>query len=46
MEIINGYNRKCKDSVGGVRKVWLCKYVKYSRSQNRTKTRIYIKVVL
>lgn len=33
MEIINGYNRKCKDSVGGVRKVWLCKYVKYSRSQ-------------
>ena len=33
MEIISGYNRKCKDSVGGVRKVWLCKYVKHSRSQ-------------
>lgn len=33
MEIINGYNRKCKDSIGGIRKVWLCKYVKYSRSQ-------------
>jgi len=33
MEIINGYNRKCKNSVGGIRKVWLCKYVKYSQSQ-------------
>jgi len=33
MEIVNGYNRKCKDSIGGIRKVWLCKYVKYSRSQ-------------
>lgn len=33
MEIISGYTRKCKDSVGGIRKVWLCKYVKYSRSQ-------------
>jgi len=33
MEIIKGYNRKCKDSVGGVRKVWLKPYVKYSRSQ-------------
>jgi hypothetical protein len=33
MEIVSGYNRKCKDSVAGVRKVWLCKYQKYSRSQ-------------
>ncbi len=33
MEIVRGYNRKCKDSNGGLRKVWLCKYVKYSRSQ-------------
>jgi len=33
MEIVSGYNRKCKDSVGGLRKVWLCKYVKYSLSQ-------------
>lgn len=36
MEIISGYNRKCKDSIGGLRKVWLCKYVKYSRSQITT----------
>ena len=33
MEIVNGYNRKCKDSLGGVQKIWLCKYQKYSRSQ-------------
>lgn len=36
MEIISGYNKKCKDSIGGLRKVWLCKYVKYSRSQITT----------
>lgn len=42
MEIINGYNRKCKDSVGGVRKVWLCKYVKYSRSQILTDGNILV----
>jgi len=33
MEIVNGYNRKCKDSVGGVEKIWLLKYIKYRRSQ-------------
>lgn len=33
MEIVTGYNRKCKDSIGGVSKVWICKYQKYSRSQ-------------
>lgn len=33
MEIINGYNRKRKDSLGGIKAVWLCKYYKYSRSQ-------------
>jgi len=42
MEIVSGYNRKCKDSVGGVRKVWLCKYVKYSRSQIITEGNILI----
>lgn len=42
MEIVNGYNRKCKDSVGGVRKVWLCKYVKYSRSQILTDGNILV----
>ncbi len=33
MEIVSGYNRKCKDSLGGIKSVWLCKYYKYSRSQ-------------
>jgi len=33
MEIVSGYNRKCKDSLGGIKGVWLCKYQKYSRSQ-------------
>jgi hypothetical protein len=33
MEIVSGYNRKCKDSLGGVKTVWLLKWVKYSRSQ-------------
>jgi len=42
MEIVSGYNRKCKDSVGGVRKVWLCKYVKYSRSQIITDDNILV----
>ena len=42
MEIVSGYNRKCKDSVGGIRKVWLCKYVKYSRSQILTDGNILV----
>jgi len=42
MEIISGYNRKCKDSLGGLRKVWLCKYVKYSRSQIITNGNILV----
>jgi len=33
MEIVNGYNRKCKDSLAGVKKIWICKYQKYNRSQ-------------
>jgi len=31
--LISGYNRKCKDSIGGVNKIWLLKYIKYRRSQ-------------
>ena len=33
MEIINGFNRKCKDTISGVNKIWLLKFVKYNRSQ-------------
>jgi len=33
MEIISGYTRKCKDSQGGIKSVWLLKWVKYNRSQ-------------
>lgn len=33
MEIVSGYNRKCKDSQGGVKAVWLLKWQKYNRSQ-------------
>ena len=34
MEVItSGYNRKCKDSLGGVKDIYLFPYAKYSRSQ-------------
>jgi len=33
MEIVSGYNRKCKDNSGGVKSVWLLKWQKYNRSQ-------------
>lgn len=32
MEIVSGYNRKCKDSIAGVKTVWLLKWQKYNRS--------------
>lgn len=31
--ITQGYNRKCKDSLGGVSEIYLFPYVQYSRSQ-------------
>lgn len=31
--IVTGWNRKCKDSLGGVYEVFIFPYVKYSRSQ-------------
>ncbi len=31
--ITSGYQRKCKDSVAGVKNVWLLKWEKYNRSQ-------------
>jgi len=31
--IISGYNRKCKDNLGGVSEIYLFPYVQYSRSQ-------------
>ena len=33
MEIVSGRNRNCKDLQGGIRKIWLFPFVKYSRSQ-------------
>lgn len=33
MEIISGYSRKCRDSIAGVKRIWLFKYIKYNRSQ-------------
>lgn len=33
MEIVSGINRECKNSIGGVNKVYLFSWVKYSRSQ-------------
>lgn len=36
MEIVSGYNRKCRDSIGGVKAVWLLKWKKYNRSQITT----------
>lgn len=33
MEIVSGYNRKCRDTIGGVNTVWLLKWQKYNRSQ-------------
>ena len=31
VSIINGYNRACKDSLGGVKTIWLFPWAKYSR---------------
>lgn len=31
--VLSGYNRKCKDSLGGVSEIYLFPYVSYSRSQ-------------
>ncbi len=36
MEIVNSYSRKCKNSLGGVKAVWLLKWQKYNRSQITT----------
>jgi hypothetical protein len=33
LEIVNGYTRDCKNSIGGVKRVWLLKWVNYARSQ-------------
>ena len=33
MEIISGYGRQCKNSLGGINKIWLTRYVKYNRSK-------------
>lgn len=33
MEIISGYNRKCKSSIAGVRSVWIMKWLNHSLSQ-------------
>ena len=33
MEIVSGINRSCKDAIGGVNKVYLFSWIKYSRSQ-------------
>jgi len=44
MEIVSGYNRKCKDSLAGVKKIWLCKYQKYNRSQIITDSNCLISI--
>jgi hypothetical protein len=31
--VLNGYNRKCKDSLAGISEIYLFPYVQYSRSQ-------------
>jgi hypothetical protein len=31
--VLNNYNRKCKDSIGGISEIYLFPYVSYSRSQ-------------
>lgn len=33
MEIISGIGWQCKDSLGGIRKVWLTKFIPYSRKR-------------
>ena len=33
MEIVSGINSRCKNAQGGVKKLWLMPYIKYSRSQ-------------
>jgi hypothetical protein len=43
MEIVSGRNLKCKDLQGGVKKVWLFPFVKYSRSQITVLNELLIK---
>lgn len=33
MEIVKGYNRGCKDSLGGIKNIWLTKWMPYSFKQ-------------
>ncbi len=40
--ITSGYNRKCKDSLGGVDEIYLFPYVSYSRSQIITNGNILV----
>lgn len=42
MEIVSGYDRKCRSSIAGVKAVWLLKWQKYSRSQIITNGNILV----
>ena len=42
MEIISGRNRVCKDSQGGIKRIYLFPFVKYSRSQIQLNNNVLI----
>ena len=44
MEIVSGYQKKCKDRTAGLKSLWLLKYVPYSRSEVITQGNILLSI--
>jgi len=44
MEIISGYQRKCKNRIAGINKIWLLKYIPYTRSQVVTSGNLLLQI--
>jgi len=44
MEIVSGYQKKCKDRTAGLKSLWLLKFVPYSRSEVITQGNILLSI--
>ena len=44
MEIVSGYQKKCKNRTAGLKSLWLLKYVPYSRSEVITQGNILLSI--
>lgn len=44
MEIVSGYQTKCKDRIAGLKKIWLLKYIPYLRSEVITSGNILLSI--